>query len=87
MTEKDVSRIVDAVAANKPSIKKQAVPLAILIAFGSIYSLFFQPQTLAIAASDTKIQVEDHTTLVHQALDKRLDRIETKIDKLIERSR
>ena len=88
MSEQDVKAIVDAVIAKQPNgdmSKRIASALAVLIACGAIYSVFFQPQTLAAAADNAKDLVKEHSAQVHQAQDSRLNRIEGKLDRLIER--
>ena len=86
MTKPEVAQIVAALEKPSGDISKRiATGLSVLVAVGTIYALFFQPQTLAAASEDAKEMVQEHTAEIHDRLDRRLDRMEGKLDRLIER--
>jgi DNA-directed RNA polymerase len=96
VAKEDLASITQAVLAAHEEVQKTkkssgtntkvgAGALSVLVLIASIYVTFLQPGTLAAASENSEKQIKAHTEQVHRATEKRLDRIEAKLDRLIER--
>ena len=88
MTEVQLTRIIKQTLAARRAERNDwpklvASILACVIAVGGIYTMFLQPSTLAEAAQDAEQEVEQHEAQLHTRVEKRLDRIEVKIDAVL----
>ena len=90
MSEAQIAQIItktlDARRADRKDWPKLAsVILGCLVALGGIYTMFLQPSTVAQAAQDTQEQIDRHGAQLHVRMEKRLDRMDVKLDRLLEK--
>ncbi len=93
MSEAQITKVVQAVldaqsgraARSSTNMKILSTVLGVLVAVGTVYSVYFQPATVAAAAEETEKIVDAHVRSIHTRMESRLDRIETKLDRAIER--